>query len=571
MTPTDTPRRVLIVEDSPEDATILTRLLTQIPGHAYDVEHTPTGEGALATIAREGFDCTCVLLDYRLPDMDGLAVLAALRALTHAEHLPVVMLTGTGDERLVVQVLQAGAQDYLTKSQLTTEALRRAIDNAVDRCELAQRLATERRRLAFLTEAGLALSTSLDPAQILTRVARLAVSFVGDWCVIDAFEGERLLRQVAVAHSDPAKELLARELQRRFPPPLQGTPDQDGFTAPRPTALLPEVTAAVLDALPLEQDQRQLVRALGLRSYIVVPLLLRGRGLGQLAVAITESARRYDEDDLRLVEELARRAALAIDNGRLYQRERAAVRDRERFIAIAAHEIKNPLTSVRGYAQLLERRMRLEYPDDRRGLTASTRIIAETDRLQGLVDDLLNVSSLQQGQLTLHRRPLDLAALARTIVARFIDNGTPEPEQQLILDAPEAVMIQGDAARLDQVLSNLITNGLKYSPEGGDVRVRVRRAGAHARITIQDRGIGIPAEVQAQIFEPFARTEAARATTAGVGLGLYIVARIVAGHGGTIAVDSAPGAGSTFTVHLPLHVTEEPSGLHSPLHPASAF
>ena len=233
-------------------------------------------------------------------------------------------------------------------------------------------------------------------------------------------------------------------------------------------------------------------------------------------------------------------------------------RAREEFLSIASHELKTPLTTLKGSAQLLERQ--LDKPAlARDALTRSLdRLLGQVDRLEALIGDLLDASRLQQSRLALRLEAVDLAGLARQVVERFLPAVEEAAAHTLVLDAPAPVVGRWDADRLDQVLTNLVSNALKYSPQGGEVRVAVRavrravQAGEEAEITVRDQGVGIPPAEQATLFEPFVRGSAARGIAVGTGLGLYITARFVARHGGTIAVESAPGRGSTFTVRLPL-------------------
>ena len=249
----------------------------------------------------------------------------------------------------------------------------------------------------------------------------------------------------------------------------------------------------------------------------------------------------------------------------LLRREQAAraeaeetARAREEFLSVASHELKTPLTTLKGSAQLLARQLNRAEPD-REGVGRSlVRLQTQIDRLEALIADLLDASRLQQSELALRLEPVDLAALARQVSDRFLPGSEEGPAHALLLDTPSPVVGLWDADRLDQVLTNLVSNALKYSPQGGEVRVRVARAeepggeSEQAEVVVSDQGIGIPAAEQATLFAPFVRGSAARQIAGGTGLGLYISARIVERHGGTIAVESAPGRGSTFTVRLPL-------------------
>ena len=236
------------------------------------------------------------------------------------------------------------------------------------------------------------------------------------------------------------------------------------------------------------------------------------------------------------------------------EREReAAIELKNEFLSMAAHELKTPLTSTRGFVELVRRH--LERPDwnQERILRLHNQLYAQVDRLQLLVSDLLDVSRIRQGGLDPHPEPLDLTALADEVIQRFRD--LPEDEQSdidLMLDAPSPVNGIWDPGRLDQVITNLVSNAVKYSPNGGNVTVTVRKRGNSAELSVQDEGVGIDPELRERLFDPFVRGNVG-GNVPGTGLGLYISQQIVKQHGGTISVSGNIGEGSTFTVRLPIN------------------
>jgi signal transduction histidine kinase len=424
---------------------------------------------------------------------------------------------------------------------------------ALDNARLYQAEQATRRRLAILAEAGAALTASLDFEATLARVARLVVPALADWCTVDLVDDAEPvgLRRLAVVHADPAKEALVARLADYPPRPPAEHPVLTVVRTGQP-ALGVDVPADVIEAAAQDAEHLALVRAIGMRSFMIVPLRVRDRVLGAICLAAAESGRRYGPDDLALAEQLAERAALAIDNARLYSEARSAVRIREEFLAVASHELRTPLTSVKGYVQLLDRQLR-----DDAGPWARLRglidpLHTQVRRLETLVGDLLDVSRLQQGRLELRPEPVELGELARQVVARFEHSPYRTPGHTLVVDAPEPVMGEWDAARLDQVLTNLVGNALKFSPMGGEVRVAARREVGEAVLTVSDEGLGIGPDERASLFQPFQRGEATARAIPGVGLGLYITSEIVARHGGRIEIASAVGVGSTFVVRLPL-------------------
>jgi signal transduction histidine kinase len=302
-----------------------------------------------------------------------------------------------------------------------------------------------------------------------------------------------------------------------------------------------------------DAEHLRLRRLLTPTSHLMVPLMAHGRTLGVLSLVMAGSGRRYEPTALPLAEEVARRAALAIDNAQLYRQVQEAVRLREEFLSIASHELKTPLTTIKGYIQILDRQLRHPGTDPDRLLQVTGPLQRQIDRLEALVTDLLDISRMQQGRLALRREPVDLGELARLVLARLEEFPHRQPEHSLVVEAPVPVTGWWDGGRLDQVLTNLVANALKYSPGGGEVRVTVRQAGDEALVAVSDQGQGMTPEEQTRLFQPFSRGQAINQAIPGVGLGLYIAAQVVSQHGGRIAVQSTVGGGSTFTVHLPLN------------------
>jgi signal transduction histidine kinase len=262
--------------------------------------------------------------------------------------------------------------------------------------------------------------------------------------------------------------------------------------------------------------------------------------------------------------DIAQRAALALHNARLYQQAaqaralaEEAARQREEFMAIASHELRTPITSVKAAGQFV--RVLLHQPDvESADLRRYIDIMnGEVRRLEGLVSDLLDTSRLQRGRLQLRTERFDLVELARHVLDRAERTIFTSAKHRFNFDAPESVMGTWDLARLDQVLTNLLTNAVKYSPEGGTVSVGIYRRGAEAEVIVRDEGIGISREELVTLFQPFGRGVNATHTAGGSGLGLYIASQIVAQHGGEISVNSQPGQGSTFIVRLPLTATPQ--------------
>lgn len=407
-------------------------------------------------------------------------------------------------------------------------------------------------RAAMLAEASRVLGSSLDYQTTLANMAQLAVPHLADWCTVDLLDENGELRRLSVAHADPAKVRLAEELRRRYllDPNAAIGPVQVVRTGE--PELVPEIPEELVERGARDAEHLTLLRGLGLRSYMVVPVWVRDQIMGAISFVSAESGRRFAPDDLAVAEELARRAAVAIENARLYQQAQEAIRVRDDFFAAASHDLKNPLASIRGNAQVLLRTLdRTGAVPPQRLTSALSNVVGSIDQMTRLIDDLLDVARLRLGEpLPLDRVATDLVALTGRAVAA---QQAATERHQLATRTPEAELVgEWDAARLERVLGNLLSNAIKYSPNGGEITVSLRLEAGQAVLTVQDSGIGIPAADLPRVFERFERARNAVGRIGGSGIGLAASKQIVEQHGGTIAVESREGQGSAFTVRLPL-------------------
>jgi signal transduction histidine kinase len=288
-------------------------------------------------------------------------------------------------------------------------------------------------------------------------------------------------------------------------------------------------------------------------TLLAVPLVTRSGVDGALSWVAAPHRPAFGPHDLDLAEHIARRSALAIDNSRLYREARAAVSIRDEFLSVAAHELKTPMTSLRGYAQLLAREFEAgEVGNRERARRAAMTIQVQSDKLARLVAQLLDVSRIQSGKLAIECRPADLSALVRDVVEGV---RTQLKQHTLIARLPTELRLSIDSLRIEQVVTNLIDNAIKYSPEGGqiDVTVGCDPDSQTARLVVRDRGVGVPPEDRPHIFDRFYQAHAGGALTsmAGMGLGLYISRQIVDLHGGTIRAEFPEDAGTRMIVTLP--------------------
>lgn len=413
---------------------------------------------------------------------------------------------------------------------------------------------TERKRAehvqSFLGDVSDILASSLEYNETLARVARLTVPILADFCQIYVTDDTGHLQRVAVAHVDPAREVLARSLVGRFPHDLATDgPTSEAVRSGR-AVLQSTLPHDLLEQIAPDPEHRRVIEALNVGSAISVPLRARGQILGAIVLVRERGKEPYAAVDVRVAEELSRRAGLAMDNARLYAQAREAVQLRDEFLSIAAHELKTPMTGLRGSAQLLLRLFdQFGAPSDERILRRLTVINQQSAKMSRLVDQLLDVTRIEAGRLTLDRAATDVVAVVQGIAAAAQARG----DRHVITVQAEGHLIASvDALRLEQVVTNLLDNAIRYSPSGGPIDVVVRSsASKQVTIAVTDHGIGIPPEHRSRVFDRFYQAHAGR-HLGGMGLGLYISREIVELHGGTLDAEFPFEGGTRFVVRLPI-------------------
>lgn len=402
----------------------------------------------------------------------------------------------------------------------------------------------------FLADVSAALSELTDEEDALRRLAQFAVPRFADWCAVDLRDGESL-RRVAVAHSDPTKLALAQEFHDRFPPDKE-TDSSWRILRTGESQLVAQIDDAMLIASVENQEKLRMLLDLGLRSYIGVPLKVRDSILGVLTFVSAESGRRFDEADLSLAEDLAGRAAVTVENVRLYEDLREADRRKNDFLAMLGHELRNPLAPIRSGLDL----MKLSGDADE----VVDLMSGQVDHLVRLVDDLLDVSRILRGRVELKRQVVDLREILRRAVETIRPLFDAEGQEFLAKLPAEPLQVDADPVRLSQVFANLLHNASKYTEAGGSISLAVERVGQHVVVSVSDTGIGIDPHLLPHVFELF--VQSARTidrSQGGLGIGLTLVKSLVEMHGGTVAARSdGPGRGSRFEVRLPtLHASEK--------------
>ena len=409
---------------------------------------------------------------------------------------------------------------------------------------------------AFLVEASEALGASLDYEATLAALARLTVPRLADWCVIDMVTDERTIRRLAVAHQDAAKVEMAWEVARRYPPEMTDTEGVAKVIRTGLSEIYPNVPDELLALAARDSEHLKILRELGLKSAMVVPLVAHERVLGAITFVAAESERRFNAADLSFAEDLARRAALAVDNARLYRDAQEVNRLKDEFVATLSHELRTPLTAVLGWTRLLGTGQ-LDEATRKRALETIER---NAQSQVQLIDDILDVSRVIRGKLRLNVRPVELTQVIETAV----DSVRPAAEAkgirlQVVLD-PHAGPVSGDPDRLQQIVWNLLSNAIKFTPKEGRVQVLLARVNSHLELTVSDTGEGIEEAFLPFVFDRFRQADPSTTRRhGGLGLGLAIVRHLVELHGGSVMVESkGAGQGTTFKVSLPLMIVHQP-------------
>src|SRR5213083_378424 len=435
------------------------------------------------------------------------------------------------------------------------------------RAEVARAHAEEiGRRASFLAEASRVLAASLDYAATLRSVARVAIPYLADYVLVDVLETHgRVLRRLAAAHTDP---LIEERLASQRPLARTSGSTGDGVLEAviergEPT-LVRDVSDEWLATRVRDAEYLGADSGTPPTSLMLVPLRARGRTLGVVSFAVANGKRRYTLADLALAEDLAQRAALAADNARLYREAQDASRAKDEFLAVLSHELRTPLTPVLGWVRML-RTGTLAPEATERALDT----VERNTRLQAqLVEDLLDVSRIVAGKLSLDLRPVALGPLVDAVIESTAASAVGKSITVTRHVEPDLPRIEADANRLQQVLANLLSNAVKFTPMGSRVDVAVRCVGDSMCLTVADTGDGLAPEIAPHIFDRFRQADSTITRQhGGLGLGLSIVRHIVEGHGGSVqATSEGVGRGTTFTVMLPIGgpLSDAPSTARTP-------
>jgi signal transduction histidine kinase/CheY-like chemotaxis protein len=558
-------RVLLVVEDAPEDLEIIERQLRRLPDVHYVIRWVGVGHDALAAV-REGFADgrlpDCVLLDFHLPDMTALEFLEQLAMLggqsAHVDKatppprlpVPVVVLTGTA-QRLepAVASIQRGALDYISKSSITPVALHRAIEAAVERFENAktldeQRQALERQnhaldqaaaRTARLLGAATSLAVAATPATVARALVDGAVgALAADVGVVSLVDAHGRNGRVIDTEAAPARD------RRRAEPIDQRLTDA--------------VTAG--EALWTQPDGTP-------SATIAVPLLGEGRPVGALGLTFP-APRVIGPEERAFLLTMARLGGQAVERARLYADANAARRDAEeararaeaanqaksQFLATMSHELRTPLNAIRGYADLID--VGVYGPVSSEQHEALARIRRSEAHLLGLINEILEFARIEARPPEYRREPVSLQQVMSDARA-FVEPQLRAKALGFNAVSDEGVVALADPDRVRQIVLNLLSNALRFTPPGGQIALRCSAVGSQAVVRVKDTGIGVPADQLDRIFEPFVQLgRTLSAPASGTGLGLAISRDLARGMGGDLFVESEAGRGATFTLTLPL-------------------
>jgi signal transduction histidine kinase/DNA-binding response OmpR family regulator len=558
---------ILIVDDRADKLLVYRTILEDLGQNLFTAA---SGEQALKQVLERDF--AVILLDVNMPGMNGLETAALIRKRTRSAHIPIIFITADyGDEDhlgrgyalgavdyiaspIVPEILQAKVKVFVNLYLLAQQAQRQAQEHIALAEEKAARATAEQatRRLAFLAQASVALGGSLDPIAITREFTGLCVPFLADVCAITlaAETDETSSTEVAWMSEDPQLGLLRRSVDRKGSGWLDAAIERVGRSGRPETFGADSIDLATSGpSEPLRASHIGAAADFAVNGLAFVPLSARGHTLGVVALGLGSSGREFDADALSMTTDLAGRAAVALDNANLYATIQQEDRRKDEFLAMLAHELRNPLAPISNAVHILQ----ISDKDPAKREWATEVIGRQLKQLVRLVDDLLDVSRITRGKIELKIESLD----AGKVVAAAAETCRPFVDEfghtLTILLPPKPLLLKGDFARVAQVLANLINNAVKYTDRGGRISVTAACEGADVIFRVRDTGVGIPRELLSHIFEPFTQIDRTLARSqGGLGIGLTLVRRLVEMQGGRVFASSdGPDQGSEFTVSLP--------------------
>lgn len=400
----------------------------------------------------------------------------------------------------------------------------------------------------FLAEIKSVLLSALDYENILDKIATSSLPFFADGCIVDFIE-DKDIKRLITRHHDPEIEKVMGELIKFAPDSNSPNPSSRVINSGK-SLLINPTEQDIVPTYTKNEEHAELVRKIGIRSYICVPLRVRGRAMGALNFLISSDRRRFDKKDLETAEDLGHHVALVIEKAELYKDARNAIQLRDEFISIASHELKTPLTALILQVEVLSTIMESVDTDEKalvsKVLNSTNR---QLDRLGHLVDDMLDISRIASGKMKFRSLEVNIVDLTDEVLDRFRDQ-LMEQKIELHFEIKKPIVLKCDPYRIEQVITNLMTNAIRYG-EKTPIKVDIIQNADRAILAVQDGGRGIALQDHERIFKRFERAVASD-DIIGLGLGLFISNQIAQEHGGKISVESELGKGAKFILELPL-------------------
>ena len=521
--------KILVVDDEPG---VLTTVQAVLQREGYDVDAAGDGASAIAAIGHTHYDL--VLTDLKMPDVDGLAVLAEVRK--RSPQTVTVVMTGFGSLGSALDAVQLGAYEYLLKPTEVSE-LKQAVERSLERKRLSE--------IDTLYRAGWTITRSLDPDLIADEVS------------------EAVRRVLGVAN--------ARLISLVSPHPAGNGSDSLHAVFEDPAVLDTLRHGVVVTQRDNFPSLTSWLNNKGIASIALVPGTAHDRLVCVLCADNGSEPYEFHASAQRFLDALAGQTALALENASLISELRqnnheleAANRKlqeldklKSQFLSVATHELRTPLSVILGYNAMLAETLEGKIDDEEKETLRES--IAACKRLIRLVNSMLDITQIESGKMRMNLAPADLRQIVNSVAALF-HHESHERDVHLQIELPSRLpRLVVDAERIEQVLINLIGNAMKFTERGGSITVSVHQHAGAIEVSVKDTGIGISPEDQTHIFDEFIqiRRQASNRHRHGSGLGLAIAKRIVEAHAGTIGVSSTPGAGSTFRFTIPVEATRE--------------
>ncbi|HZJ01032.1 MAG TPA: ATP-binding protein [Gemmatimonadaceae bacterium] len=535
--------KILVVDDDDVDRMAVRRAL-KASGLEASVTEAENAESALSRLAKEHFDCT--LLDYRMPGSDGLDVVRLAR--DKGILVPFIMLTGFGDEQTAVELMKAGAADYIPKSSLTPERLAVSLRGVlrIHQAEIeASRAEGDLRRYA--DQLGAVAQAAIDINSTLAVDAMLQSTTENARRILNARYAETRLDVDTTASSG---SLEAQTAMWRASAPSEEDQELTSW-ADATRDEMPGITPEILAMLAENPDAVDLGKTgFHVPNTLTVDLIGRtGKRLGAIQLWDKKDNMEFDDADKAILTQLSSLAAVALENARLFRAAQDATRARDDLVAIVSHDLRNPVHTISMAASFL---LEIAPANDRRVQARRQLEVIQRSatRANRLIQDLLDVAKIQAGGLAVD----PVAVEVKTLVNEVMDSATTlasAAQIKVTSDFNDPLpSVASDRERVLQVFTNLIGNAIKFTPKGGSITIRATEESGEVRFTIADTGPGIPREHLDHVFDRY--WQAKSTAKLGTGLGLSIAKGIVEAHGGRIWAESPPGRGAEFNFTLPV-------------------